>query len=47
MTLQLTKFLPSIFMDAMRDNAEGSVIMFEVRVRCGSGRGSERGRGRG
>ena len=25
----LAKFLPSIFMDAMRDNAEASVHMFE------------------
>jgi len=31
--LQLVKFLPTIFMDAMRDNPEGSVIMFEVRAR--------------
>ena len=27
----LSKFLPSIFMDAMRDNPEASVQMFEGR----------------
>ena len=27
----LTKFLPAIFMDAMRDSAEASVHMFEGR----------------
>ena len=29
----LNKFLPSIFMDAMRDSAEASVHMFEGRWR--------------
>ena len=29
--ITLTKFLPLIFMDAMKDNAEASVTMFESK----------------
>ena len=36
--IALSKFLPLIFMDAMRDNSEASVHMFESEssVPCGS-----------
>ena len=34
MKIVLSKFLPAIFMDAMRDSAEASVHMFEGELFC-------------